>query len=303
MAVSTKQKVIFVVGPTASGKSSWALESARAHQGSIVNIDSVQFYEGLLVGSAAPSVEEKKQAPHYLYSYVKAPHEMTAGRFLQDFYDLVKKPEVKFPLFIVGGTGFYIQALEKGLYDVEPVPTSIKEKLESELAQTGGPEKLFDELKRHDPETKIHLNDHYRVVRALEIIRFTGKKPSALKEDQNQRKNEIPFDFIKVGFNFEKEIFLERVQRRTQQMISSGLIEETDFFLKKGFENWAPLASVGYKECVQFIQQNKTKDWLVEAVNQSTMQLIKKQKTWFKRDPSILWSDQASCLKQFLLED
>jgi tRNA dimethylallyltransferase len=210
---------------------------------------------------------------------------------------------LKFPLFIVGGTGFYIQALEKGLYDVEPVPAVIKQNLEVELLQPGGVEKLYEELKSKDPETIIHRNDHYRIVRALEILRFTGQKPSVLKEDQNKRKNEIPFNFIKVGFNFEKEIFFEKVQNRTRQMITTGLIEETEFFLNRNFENWAPLSSVGYKETIEYLKQNKTKDWLFEAVNQSTMQLIKKQKTWFKRDSSILWSDQAAGVKQFLLED
>jgi len=301
LAASTK-KVVFVVGPTAGGKSAAALESASRFGGSIVNIDSVQFYQGLEVGSAAPTADEKKQIPHHLYSYVPAPQEMTAGKYLDDFYKLLVDPQLKFPLFIVGGTGFYIQALEKGLYDIEPIPEKIRVGLESELAVQGA-EALYAELKQKDPQTQIHVNDHYRLVRALEIIRTTGKTPSQMKADQEYKKKELPFAYIKTGFSFEKEVFLQRVRQRTQNMIKEGLIEETEYFLKHNFSAWAPLSSVGFKETVQFLNESKTKDWLHENVVQSTMKLIKKQKTWFKRDSSILWSDQQAHIHRFLFED
>jgi tRNA dimethylallyltransferase len=301
LAASTK-KVVFVVGPTAGGKSAAALEAASRAGGSIVNIDSVQFYQGLEIGSAAPTAKEKKQVPHYLYSYIPAPREMTAGKYLDDFYKLLEAPQLKFPLFIVGGTGFYIQALEKGLYDIEPIPENIRIEIEEELADKGA-EVLFAELKLKDPQTQIHINDHYRLVRALEIVRTTGKTPSQMKADQEYKKKQLPFAYIKTGYSFEKEIFLQRVQRRTRQMIKEGLIEETEYFLKHNFSDWSPLSSVGFKETVQFLQEGKTKDWLYENVVQSTMKLIKKQKTWFKRDSSILWSDQQAHIDRFLLED
>lgn len=285
-------KVIFVVGHTASGKSSWALAQAQKLGGSIVNSDSVQFYKGLQVGSAAPSDSELKLAPHYLYSYIEAPHEMTAGQYLRDFYQLVDSGKMKGPLFVVGGTGFYIQALEKGMYDVEPIEASLREEIEAELEREGA-EKLFAELKEADPQVAIHLNDHFRLVRAIEVLRHTGKTPSELKAESanSKNKNSLPFPYIKVGFSLEKDLALKQVQSRTAAMIKSGLIEETEGFLKQGFESWAPLASVGYKETVQFLKENQSQDWLFENINKSTMQLIKKQKTWFKRDQSILWSD------------
>lgn len=301
LAASTK-KIVFVVGPTAGGKSAIALQEAVRSNGSIINIDSVQFYKGLDVGSAAPTEAEKKQAPHYLYSYVSAPEEMTAGKYIHDFYKLLEEPSLKFPLFIVGGTGFYIQALEKGLYDIEPIPEKIRVELENELAEKGA-EALHAELKEKDPETQIHMNDHYRVVRALEIIRTTGKAPSQMKRDQDYKKNQLPFPYLKVGFSFAKDIFLERVKLRTQNMIEQGVIEETEFFLKHNFSEWSPLASVGFKETVQFLKENKTKDWLNDSIVQSTMKLIKKQKTWFKRDSSILWSEQQAHIQRFLVED
>lgn len=301
MAASTK-KVVFVVGPTAGGKSAAALEEAARYQGSIVNIDSVQFYRGLEVGSAAPTAEEKQKVPHYLYSYVEAPVEMTAGKYIDDFYRLLEDPHLRFPLFIVGGTGFYIQALEKGLYDIEPIPEQIRLDLEGELLEKGA-EVLHAELLRKDPASAIHQNDHYRLVRALEIIRSTGKTPSQMKSEQEYKKNQFPFSYLKVGFSYEKEEFLRRVKVRTKNMITEGLIEETKHFLQHNFSEWAPLASVGFKETVQFLKENKTKDWLNDSVVQSTMKLIKKQKTWFKRDDAILWSDQPAHIRRFVLED
>ncbi len=293
-----KKKCVFVVGPTASGKSAWAIEMAKKYNGSIVNIDSVQFYKDLVIGSAAPTEAEKKQAPHYLYSYVEAPQEMTAGDYLKDFYALIKT-DIKFPLFIVGGTGFYIQALEKGMFNIAPIPEKFRKDIEEELA-TKGSKDLHTELMLKDPNSKIHINDHFRLVRAIEIIRYTGQIPSELKANPETNKNEFAFDYIKVGFNFEKSIFEEKVKNRTKKMIEAGIIEETLDFKNRGFENWAPLKSVGYKETLEYLQEGKSKQWLSQAINQSTMKLIKKQKTWFKRDHAILWSNQSDSLRVFL---
>lgn len=287
------------MGPTASGKSGWALEQAAQYNGSIVNIDSVQFYKDLIIGSAAPTETEKKQVPHHLYSYVEAPVEMTAGMYLKDFYNLIENSDIKFPLFIVGGTGFYIQALEKGMFNVEPIPEEFRKAIEEELIKSGA-EKLYVELKQKDPDSKIHINDHFRLVRAIEIIRYTGQIPSQLKTQPENNKNEFPFEYIKVGFNFEKLDFEKRVKLRTEKMIRQGIIEEISPFVDKNLTDWAPLQSVGYKETVQYLREQKNKEWLFEAINQSTMQLIKKQKTWFKRDAAILWSNQSEQLAQFL---
>lgn len=291
-----RKKCIFVLGPTASGKSAWALEQAEKFGGSVVNIDSIQFYKGLEVGSAAPTAEDKKRVPHYLYSYVEAPKEMTAGRYIEDFYKLAEG-DIRFPLFITGGTGFYIQALEKGMFNVEPIPEEFRTEIEAEL-EAKGAEVMHRELLQKDPQSKIHVNDHYRLVRAIEIIRYTGKTPSDLKSAQG--KNSFPFPSIKVGFDFEKEIYRKRVAYRTKNMIASGIIEETKNFLDKGFANWAPLQSVGYRETVSYLNEGRCGEWLQESIEQSTMQLIKKQKTWFRRDDAILWSNHESHLERFL---
>jgi tRNA dimethylallyltransferase len=313
LAGSTEEPLcIFVLGPTASGKSQWALEQAIRYGGSVVNIDSVQFYKDLLVGSAAPGETEKKQAPHYLYSYVAAPNEMTAGIYLRDFYAMLEAQNPKFPLFITGGTGFYIQALEKGMFDIEPVPENIRREIESEL-QLRGARELHRELLARDPQSKIHVNDHFRLVRALEIIRSTGKTPTELNSEIEKNKKILPFRSLKIGFDFEKSEYEKRVRHRTEKMLNAGIIEETESFLRQGFADWAPLRSVGYRETAQYLKQvfrsaspadrsthSANKAGLCDEICHSTMKLIKKQKTWFKRDGAILWSNHAQELARFL---
>lgn len=289
---------MFVVGSTASGKSNWAMQLAKKHNGIIVNADSVQFYQGLEIGSASPTLEEKKQVPHHLYNYIEAPQEMTAGQFVRDFYSLLKElslqKEIR-PLFVVGGTGFYLQSLEKGMYDVPEVSSELKAQIEHEIQQHGA-EKAYQELIEFDPETKVHPNDAYRIGRALEVKRAFGKKMSELHAEyksssQNQFKNYLKNPYLKIGIWNEKEVLLEKVQVRTQYMLQNGMIEEVKTFMAQGFSSWAPLSSVGYFEVKEMLEGRLAFELLESQIITSTMQLIKKQKTWFKRDQSILWSD------------
>lgn len=285
------KKIIFVMGSTASGKSQWALQLAQKYNGSIINIDSVQFYKGLVIGSAAPTDDEKKQVPHYLYNYIQAPDEMTAGQFIRDFYKLLENKNIKFPVFVVGGTGFYIQALEKGMYNVPEISVELKKQIQNEITEFGI-EKAYAELIAFDVDCKIHKNDAYRVGRALEVKRAFGQTMTQLQSEfENHKKFELKIPFLKIGRHLEKEILLKNVTTRTQNMLSCGIIEEVTPFLKQGFANWAPLKSVGYFETLQYLENKLPKELLAEAIVQSTMQLIKKQKTWFKRDATILWSN------------
>lgn len=287
--LKTPHKIIFVVGSTASGKTDLALKLATQYSGVIVNCDSVQFYKELLIGSASPNEFEKKQVPHFLYNYVSAPQEMTAGQFLRDFYSWLGLFKGTGPIFVVGGTGFYIQALEKGMYDVPEVSEEVRQQVLLDFEALGA-EKMYQELHEFDPKTNVHPNDHYRIGRALEIQRQFGQKMTAFSEGQRENKNKLQNPFMKVGQWLEKEILSERVRQRSLKMIQSGLIEEVENILKNTEPTWAPLNSVGYLETVQYLQGKIPRERLVEDIQTSTMRLIKKQKTWFKRDDAVLWS-------------
>lgn len=302
MKTDQHTKAIFVLGPTAAGKSKLALSLAQKFNGSIVNCDSIQFYKHLKIGSAAPSDADMNLVPHYLYAYVNPPDEVTAGQFLRDFYHLIEnQKDLKYPLIIVGGTGFYIQALEKGMYNVPPIDPQLKLQIEDEIKKYGN-EKAYQELIAFDPSSKIHVNDAYRIGRALEVKRAFNLKMSELKDhaqkfENSEKKLKLPFPSIKIGVSLPREILKERIAKRTQEMLKAGFIQEVENLIQAGFSNWAPMDSIGYFEIKEFLQGRISKNDLEEKINQSTRLLTKKQRTWFQRDPEIKWVDPSQSVQ------
>ncbi len=309
--MNLNHKVLFIIGATATGKSQKAIEIAQKFNGVIINCDSVQFYHDLLIGSAAPHLNDQQKVPHYLYSYVKAPIEMTAGEFIREFYNLIQSEKFQLkhqgkPLILVGGTGFYIQALEKGVYNVPEINPQVKKEIQY-FIENGGAEAAYKELISFDPETKIHANDWYRIGRALEIKRVFNLKMSELKEqaENDANKSKLPFPYIKIGLEINTEKHLDIIQKRSDLMIKQGLVQETQNIIDQGFSDWAPLNSVGYFEVKKYLNGEIIKSNLSAAITLSTKQLVKKQKTWFKRDKDIYWMDalapdQKNIITQFL---
>jgi tRNA dimethylallyltransferase len=295
------QPCVFILGPTGTGKSGLALSLAQRHNGVIINFDSVQFYQGLEVGSAAPTAQEKKSVPHFLYSYVKAPKEMTAGEFLRDLSQVATQIPDDKVIFFVGGTGFYQQALEKGMFDVAEVDPQIKRQIIDEF-ERGLEQQLFEELTIFDPEHGHHINDHYRVGRALELKRAFNLRAGDIKNRVPKKIVELK-QFIKLGVDLDKDILKKRIILRVEQMIESGLIDETQAQIEAGFADWSPLNSVGFKETKDYLNGTISRMDLQNQIVQSTTKLIKKQRTWFKRDSAVLWStttDLPSEVEQFL---
>lgn len=288
--------VIFVVGATATGKSEWALKLAQEFGGVIFNCDSIQLYKKLDIGSAKPSKEEQSLVPHYLLDYVAPPEEMTAGNYARDFFEAIEKvPEGK-PVFVVGGTGFYFMAVEKGMYPVTKVSPELQKQVEAEMAAEGGPEKLHQELLAADPEygAKIHLSDQYRIGRAIELIRSQGKSVTQIQKEFEDAREEFPYPLLKIGPSWDREILRERIRLRSQKMIQAGLVDEVKQLLDEGLESWAPMSSVGYKETIEFVRGKLTEQQLLEEIAKNTSQLAKRQRTWFQRDKEIQWFDGNS---------
>ncbi len=288
---SSKVKVIFVVGPTASGKSDLALKWAQQARGAIVNCDSIQVFRSLDIGSAKPSKEDFAKVPHFLFDYVDESRDMTAGEFSRDFFVTLENIKNQFPVvFVVGGTGFYFQAIEKGMYPIGAADPQIIRQVEQELKED--PEALYQELQQKDPESaaKISANDHYRIARAVEMMRTHGKAVSLIKKEFESARAPFPYPLLKLGLKIPKEQLLPRVEKRTDLMLRKGLVREVQSLLSRGLESWAPLQSVGYRECVDFLQGRvKDEQELRELIVQNTMRLAKKQRTWFQRDSEIFW--------------
>ncbi len=295
-AESRKKSVIFVVGPTAAGKSDWAIKMAQKHKGVIFNCDSIQLYKGLNIGAAKPSQEECELVPHHLFDMIPPPQVVTTGDYKRAFDQELEKIPTEVPVFLVGGTGFYFQSIEHGLYPVPKASEELRKKIEAELAEPEGSLKLYSELKSKDPVSamKISINDHYRLVRALEIIRGENTSLTDIKKKFSEQKAPPPFHLLKVGMTCEREELAQRIQRRAEKMVKMGLREEVARLLDQGLENWAPLSSVGYAQTCEAIREKKSDQWLIDAISMATRQLAKKQKTWFKRDSEIFWIEDSS---------
>lgn len=289
-------RVIFVMGPTASGKSRLALDLCLKYGGRIINCDSIQCYEGLDIGSAKPSEQDFKRCPHELYGWASLGSQITVGDYFRKFNEFTKS--LKDPteiLWVVGGTGFYFQALEFGLFEVPAANPEIVAELEEAVLMPEGGARLHEELKAKDPESakRISVNDHYRLVRAVEMMRSQGKTPSEVK---NQKTGEPRLQAFKICLMPEKKDLVPLVEARTQWMLDQGLVAETQRILSRVPRTWRPLQSVGYFEVLKFLAGELSQNELPNLINISTLQLIKKQKTWFKRDP------QAHFLKNSSVE-
>jgi tRNA dimethylallyltransferase len=286
-------KVVFVVGPTASGKSALAFSWAQEFGGAIINCDSIQVFKSLDIGSAKPSVAERQLVPHFLFDYVDEGKEITAGEYSRDFFKTLEQIKDRFPIvFVVGGTGFYFQAIEKGMYPIGAADPEIIKQVEGELQTAGGPEDLHRELSERDPKAaaKISLNDHYRIARAVEMMRTHGRPVSEIKEEFESKREPFPYPLLKIGVKASKEELLPRIELRTQKMLQQGLLKEVESLSQRGLQTWAPLQSIGYHEAIQFLKSEIPDERsLKDLIVQNTMRLAKKQRTWFQRDPEIFW--------------
>ena len=283
-------KVVFIVGPTGSGKSDLAMKWAKASTGHIVNADSVQFFKSLNIGANKPSPKAQAEVPHHLFSIVKEGQHFTAGDFrriaLQTLTQLAKQncPYV----FVVGGSGFYIQALIKGMPSLPKVSKEIRNSVIQEL-KTYGLDSLYKQIKWRDPAyaKKIHPQDTHRIIRGVEILR---RQPQTITEMMEKFEDQ-PFPYPKalIGLKCDRTQLKNKIQKRTANMLASGLIEEVHHLIERGLKDWRPLQSVGYKQVVGFLDGQIKKEHLFDEIVQANMRLAKKQMTWFKNKYIIHW--------------
>ena len=290
--------VIFILGPTCSGKTDLAFYLSARWDSFIINADSVQMYKGLDIGSSKPvflknhaSKEEKALKKNfYLLDHVEPPNIYTAGQYEKEAKILLKKYLPHQLALVVGGSGFYLQALEKGCYPISKMNKEIKEKLLME-EKTQGLDVLYQRLKKEDPEyaVQIHPHDRYRIFRALSLMETDFLKMSEIRKKFQERR--LPYNIIKTGLTASSAVLRKRVELRTRNMLACGLVEEVRGLKKKGLENFPAMQSVGYKEVLLYLEGEIAEGELYEKIVQRTMQLIKKQKIWFQRDSSIRWYD------------
>ncbi|MCG7342949.1 tRNA (adenosine(37)-N6)-dimethylallyltransferase MiaA [Sporosarcina sp. ACRSL] len=285
-------KVIAIVGPTASGKTSLSIELAKRLDGEIINGDAMQVYKELNIGTAKITDDEKEGIPHHLFdikepteSFSVAEYQSAVRSCIEDIRSRDKQP------IIVGGTGLYIQSV---LFDFrfteEAGDEKIRAELEKELELEGGAERLYNRLQKIDPVSaeKIHPNNHRRLVRALEIIEVTGKT----KNEHEQGAGEEPlYDHLIVGLTLDRELLYERINQRVDQMMNDGLLEEARGLWNKGVRNVQSVQAIGYKELYEHFEGLITLDEAVDLIKKNTRHYAKRQMTYFRNKVNISWFD------------
>lgn len=284
----SKIPLIAIVGPTASGKTSLAVELCKRLNGEAVSCDSMQIYKGMDIATAKPTEEEMQGIPHHLIGFLE-PDEVfsvakyceTAGEIIRDVHSRGKRA------VLVGGTGLYYSSLVDNIeFLSEETDFAYREELKKR-AETEGAQSLLDELSQIDPEAakKLHANNLGRIIRALEIYKTTGK--TITMQNEASRLNPSPYNVVAICLDSADRQFLyDRINLRVDLMLEAGLLEEAKEFFDKPLGRTAKQA-IGYKELNPYFSGEKTLDECIDNLKMQTRRYAKRQLTWFRRDEKI----------------
>lgn len=290
-----KRPLIILTGPTAVGKTALSIKLAKAINGAVISADSMQVYRGMDIGSAKITSEEMEGIPHYLIDVLDPDEEFHVVRFQelakQAMEEIYAKGQIP---IITGGTGFYIQAV---LYDIDFTSQeenqAFRNKLE-DLAKQQGNEVLHQMLAAIDPISaeKIHANNVKRVIRALEFYEKTGT-PISLHNEKEAAK-ESPYDFCYFVLNDVREKVYERIDRRVDKMMETGLVEEVKALRDKGYHrSMVSMQGLGYKEVLAYLDGEISLEEAVYIIKRDTRHFAKRQLTWFRREKDVTWIEKS----------
>ncbi len=286
---SSLPKILVIAGPTASGKTSLALAIAKRVPGEIISADSRQVYRMLDIGTAKPPPEELTKVPHHFINRLLPNEHFSAGDFSIQAKEIIAEIVKKGALpIVVGGTGLYIQALVDGIFSGPGMIKEIRGELETR-AKKEGAEALWRELHRVDPDSaaKIPPTKLRRLIRALEVFYATGKSISKHHAEQHR---EVLFNPLFVGLQWKREILYERINRRVDDMLANGFLDEVKNLLSTGYdERFKALQTVGYKEAFAYLRSELSHERMIELMKQNTRRYAKRQLTWFRRNKRIQW--------------
>ena len=286
------QRVICVVGPTASGKTKMGVALAQRFHGEVVSVDSMQIYRGMAIGTAAPTPEEMEGVPHHMIGVADPAEQWSAARFVaaadRCVQDILRRG--KQPIF-VGGTGLYLDALVRGsAFAAGQQGGPVRQALQQRLAREGAAA-LLAELAQVDPETaaRLHLRDEKRILRALEVYQETGETIS--EHDRKSRETPDRYDALYIGLSFrDRQDLRDRIDRRVDAMVAQGLPEEVRQLLSSGLPRDATaLQAIGYKQFLTVADGTATEAEAVEEIKLRSRQYAKRQLTWLRRNPAIHW--------------
>ncbi len=284
-------KVIVIVGPTASGKTGLSIELAKRYNGEIVSADSMQIYKDMNIATAKPTIEEMCGIKHHLIDFLNPGETYSVGQYVLDAENAISDilSRNKTPI-VCGGTGLYVDSLINGINFTED---SSDDKIRNELyqiAETEGIDYLLNVLKEFDPDSYENLSQQRnlrRIIRAIEFYKVTGK---TITQQNIESQNTLSkFDYLIIGLNADDRQFIyDRINRRVDLMIESGLIEETKSVLQMNLSDTS-IKAIGYKELIPYINNQSSLDDCIEKLKMETRRYAKRQLTWFRRNKMINW--------------
>jgi tRNA dimethylallyltransferase len=280
MDKNNTKKIISISGPTAVGKTSYAIELALKHHTEIISFDSRQVYQELNIGVARPSLEELNTVPHHFIANKSIHESFTVNDYEKEALILIQKLfEEKDTIVLCGGTGLYLNAIRFGLDDMPEISNEIRTKVDAEIASQPI-ETIQENVKKIDPESyeSMDVFNTRRLQRVLEIFYATGKKWSDFKSFEPKKR---PFQVENIILNRSREILYQRIDQRVEQMIAMGLEQEVEQLLPYFHLN--ALNTVGYKEWLPFFENQLSKDKVIDKIKQHSRNYAKRQITWFKK--------------------
>ncbi len=287
--------LVSIIGTTAIGKTDKAIALARAFNTEIVSADSRQFYREMTIGTAVPTPEEQAQVPHHFIQHISVDDAYNVGDFEKEALEKLKELFAKHQcVFLVGGSGLFLKAVNEGLDYFPEVDPKIRQRLNERLKQEGlAP--LQRELKKLDPKyyNEAATDNPRRVIRALEICLGSGKPFSAFR---NQKKSPRPFKTLKIGLDAPREVIYRRIENRVDHMMDKGLLEEARRLYPQRHKN--ALNTIGYKELYQYFDGQCSLAEAIGEIKKNTRRFAKRQLTWFRRDQSITWFPHGCAPKE-----
>lgn len=297
-------RLVVILGPTASGKSSLAIQAARALDGEIVNCDSMQLHRGLSIGTDKPNEGQRSTLPHHLYDRLEPDQSFSAGRYMTEARHCCSEisGRGKTP-FVVGGTGLYLKALLEGVFEGPGASEPLRKRLKA-AESSRGPGYLHRLLKRVDPRSadRIQAADQVRIVRAIEVFFLTSRPISDLRES---RKPLLGYSVLKVGIDPDRLLLYGKIDRRVGKMFEGGFVDEVKNLLAAGFSRHDKgFEALGYRHVADHLEGSLSREAAIEATRRDSRRYAKRQLTWFRREEGVHWlsmpGEDPAALERFL---